>query len=608
MIGNTINNRYKILSLLGEGGMGEVYLAADQQTGQQVAVKVLARQLSAQPESLERFRREAETLRQLDHPNIVKFVDAFDHEGQYVIVMEYVPGGSLHDLIRSGPLPVERTRQIALDLCDALIRAHRLNIIHRDIKPENVLMTEDGAPKLADFGVARLSEGTRVTRTGTQVGTPFYMAPEAWEGKTLDAQADVWSLGVMIYEMLAGQVPFTGDTGPAVMNKILTTLPPDLKKLRSEITPSLVKVVGKMLTRDKSRRYSSIRQVSADLDSSFVSGTKAVPSMDRRLLYGAAAVGAVIIIAAFSAISRNGNGSAAATEEPLPLIQDVSSPTPDWTPIPPSTPTRKPGGEWIAFNSRLEGNSDIYMVDIQGNNLTQLTTSSAHDFYPSWSPDGSRIIYQTNEGGDQELAIVNITNKNIEFITDNNCNDWAPVWSPAGEWIVFYSDCDGERNIYKIREDGSRRTQLTSTSGSYSWFPAWSPDGEKITFSSNRTGKFYIYVMEANGENVEELALGCVSYFSPDGSQILYGVYCDDTDDLFLMDADGSNQRPLTDGFECKNATWSPDGESIVFQLSKTTKDGPFQLYTMSLDKPDRSDWIMLTDYDINGGSPVWQP
>ena len=101
---------------------------------------------------------------------------------------------------------------------------------------------------------------------------------------------------------------------------------------------------------------------------------------------------------------------------------------------------------------------------------------------------------------------------------------------------------------------------------------------------------------------------GCVSYYSPDGEQILYGVYCDDTDDLLVMNADGSNAHPITDGYECKNATWSPDGNSIVFQLSKTTKDGPFEIYIMSLDKPDRSDWVKITGYDVNGGSPVWQP
>lgn len=266
MIGETINNRFTILSLLGEGGMGEVYLASDQKTSQQVAIKILARQLSTNPESLERFRREAETLRQLDHPNIVKFIDAFSHEGQYVIVMEYVPGGSLHELIKKGPLPIERAHRIALELCDALIRSHHLNIIHRDLKPENVLLNADGKPKLADFGVARLEEGTRMTRTGTQVGTPYYMAPEAWGGKPLDAQADIWSLGIMLFEMLAGRVPFNGDTPLAVMSQVSTAELPNLRKLRSDTPSGLVNIIKRMLARDKKRRYGTMREVAVDLE------------------------------------------------------------------------------------------------------------------------------------------------------------------------------------------------------------------------------------------------------------------------------------------------------------------------------------------------------
>jgi serine/threonine protein kinase len=605
MIGQTLNHRYIITSILGKGGMGEVYLAADQQTGQQVAVKILARSLSASPEALERFRREAETLRQLDHPNIVKFVDSFEHEGQFVIVMEYLPGGSLHDLCMKGPLPIDHARRITLELCDALIRSHHLSIVHRDLKPENVLLTETGTPKLADFGVARLAEGTRMTRTGTQVGTPYYMSPEAWEGDNLDARADIWSLGVIFFEMLAGKVPFGGDTSAAVMNKVLTTAPPDLKKLRADTPPGLVKIVRGMLTRDKQKRYQTMRQVAVDIESGnrATSGTPA-PMGSYTILF---AVG--ILILGILALNWKALGFISVlTETPLPSPTIGSTPERTQTPTLLPTQTSIPSREWIAFNSRLSGSADIYLIDTQGQNLTQITHSSSHDLYPSWSPDSKRIVYQTNQGGDQELAIVNIATSQTENLTDNSCNDWAPVWSPVDSWIVFYSDCDGDRNIYKIREDGSRRTQLTFFSGSNNWFPSWSPDGTKITFTSNRSGRYRIYVMGANGESEEELAAGCISYFSPDGKRILYGVYCDDTDDLFIMNIDGSEQVPLTDGYECKNATWSPDGKSIVFQLSKSTKDGPFQLYIMLLDKPERSDWIRLTDYDVNGGSPAWEP
>jgi serine/threonine-protein kinase len=266
MIGELLNNRYTITARLGKGAMGTVYRATDTQSRREVAIKVISAELAVDAEALERFKREGEALSKLKHPNIVGFVDAFQNEEHYVIVMEYVSGGSLYELIKTGPLPIERACQIALDLCDALIRAHRLNIVHRDLKPENILIDEDGTPKLADFGVARLSEGTRMTRSGTQVGTPYYMSPEAWEGKTLDAQADIWSLGVVLFEMLAGQVPFGGDTGPAVMQKVFTTRAPDLRKLRAEAPPGLVKVIRHMLTREKKMRYQIMREVAVDLE------------------------------------------------------------------------------------------------------------------------------------------------------------------------------------------------------------------------------------------------------------------------------------------------------------------------------------------------------
>jgi predicted Ser/Thr protein kinase len=267
-IGLTLNNRYSITGRIGKGGMGVVYRAADAQTGQEVAVKVLSGDLSPDPDMLERFRREGEALRQLRHPNIVGFVDMFQHEGQHVIVMEYVPGGSLHGLVkREGPLPLDRARRFALELCDALTRAHHLNIVHRDIKPENILIADDGTPKLTDFGLARLiGEGTRLTGTGTLLGTPYYMAPEAWEGRPLDAQADIWSLGVVLYEVLTGQVPFGGETLAAVMNKVLTAPLPDMAALRSDVPEGLAQIVGQMLVRDKARRYQSIREVAADLE------------------------------------------------------------------------------------------------------------------------------------------------------------------------------------------------------------------------------------------------------------------------------------------------------------------------------------------------------
>ncbi len=340
MIGQKLNDRYSITSRLGEGGMGEVFQAVDEQSGQQVAVKVLARQLSLHAESLTRFRREAETLRQLEHPNIVKFLDAFEHEEQYVIVMEYIAGGSLHDLLRQEPLPIDQAKRIALELCDALIRSHHLNIIHRDIKPENVLLLQNGTPRLADFGVARLSASTRMTSTGTKVGTPHYMSPEAWKGETIDAQADIWSFGVMLFEMLAGRVPFDGDTEYTVMTRVCTTPPPNLKRLRADVPPALVKIVNRMLTRDKKRRYQTMRQVAVDLES----GQQVTTSISHKFRIGAM-IFTGLLLALFAGNYLIKNLAAVSAESTKTTSQPQISTTPAFqtaTPVP-LTFTATPG-------------------------------------------------------------------------------------------------------------------------------------------------------------------------------------------------------------------------------------------------------------------------
>jgi hypothetical protein len=265
--GVLLKNRYRLEAQVGRGGMGRVFRAIDTQYNEVVAVKVLSSELSLEPEMVERFRREGEALRQLRHPNIVNFVDMFVHGDHHIIVAEFISGGSLLDLIRKGALPLERVRHIAIDICDALTRAHRLNIIHRDIKPANILIGKDGSAKLTDFGIARLiNENTHLTRTGTLIGTPQYIAPEVWMSQPVDGQADIWSLGVVLYELLTGSVPFEGDSLITLMNNILKAPIPELGRLRPETPDWMVQIISGMLTRDKNERYLTIREVAVDLE------------------------------------------------------------------------------------------------------------------------------------------------------------------------------------------------------------------------------------------------------------------------------------------------------------------------------------------------------
>ncbi len=261
-----IANRYEIIESIGQGGMGEVFRACDQQTGEFVAIKQLRPDVSM-PGLLERFEREGEALRQLNHPNIVKMLASVEENNLHYLVMEYVQGGSLEELLRHEPkLSITRVLEIALDLADALTRAHRLKITHRDIKPANVLIAEDGTPRLTDFGVARIGSRTRVTETGSLIGTYAYLSPEACRTQDLDARTDIWSFGVMLYEMLAGRLPFSAEQGAAILVSILNDPVPPLAQFRPNVPSALAHLIERMLAKDRDDRIASVRQVGLELE------------------------------------------------------------------------------------------------------------------------------------------------------------------------------------------------------------------------------------------------------------------------------------------------------------------------------------------------------
>lgn len=274
MYPNTIlRGKYSIDKELGRGGMGQVFLGHES-SGREVAIKRLAPELTGDTAVLERFRREGEALKALRHPNIVEFIEMFEEGGQHYIVTEYISGGTLLDLIRKGAMPMQEVRQIALDICDALVRAHKMEIIHRDIKPENIMLTSDHIAKLADFGIARLvNEGSRLTRTGMIVGTPDYLAPEIWAGQAPDAQTDLWSLGVVLFEMMSGKVPFEGDSLITIMRSITSATIPNLRQLQPGLPEGMVQIVERLLERERGKRYATARQLAADLEAGQPTGS-----------------------------------------------------------------------------------------------------------------------------------------------------------------------------------------------------------------------------------------------------------------------------------------------------------------------------------------------
>ncbi len=264
-----IADRFELGYLIREGGVGRVYRGLDTQTGAPVAIKILRPEVILDaPDLVERFRREGEVLRGLNHPNIVKVLATLEEGGQGYIVMNYVAGGSLADLLKRQPqLPLERALSIALEVADALARAHHLNIIHRDIKPGNILLAEDGTPRLTDFGLAHIAAYPAITGRGEMIGTLHYLCPEGWNRQPLDERADIWSLGVVLFEMLAGQRPFEDEGyAGAMVNAILNQPAPRLSLFRDDVPPALDELVGRMLAKNKGARVASMRQVGAELE------------------------------------------------------------------------------------------------------------------------------------------------------------------------------------------------------------------------------------------------------------------------------------------------------------------------------------------------------
>ncbi len=270
MIGSTISH-YRIVEKLGEAGMGIVYKAEDSRLKSPVALKFLPRDVTADPEARERFIHEARAARALDHPNICTIYEIGETEhgpegpGQLFISMAYYEGETLAKKIARGPLDVKEAVEIGIQISQGLSKAHQSGIIHRDIKPQNIIVTGDGVVKILDFGIARFSGQTRLTKFGSIVGTVIYMSPEQARGEEVDQRTDIWSLGVMMYEMMTGKLPFPGEYEQAILYQILHDDPVPILKVRPEVPLKLVGIAGRAMQRNARNRYQRIQDMITDL-------------------------------------------------------------------------------------------------------------------------------------------------------------------------------------------------------------------------------------------------------------------------------------------------------------------------------------------------------
>ena len=264
--GSTFARRYQVIEELGKGGMGKVYKVFDKEIEEKVALKLLKPEIAAERETIERFRNELKLARKISHKNVCRMYDLSKEEGTKYITMEYVPGEDLKSLIRRiGQFTVEKAISIAKQVCEGLAEAHRLGVVHRDLKPQNIMIDREGNARIMDFGIARSLRTKGITETGVMIGTPEYMSPEQVEGKEADYRSDIYSIGVILYEMVTGKVPFEGDTTLSIAFKHKTEVPKDPRELNAQVPEEISRVILKCMEKDQEKRYQGAQELLSEL-------------------------------------------------------------------------------------------------------------------------------------------------------------------------------------------------------------------------------------------------------------------------------------------------------------------------------------------------------
>jgi tRNA A-37 threonylcarbamoyl transferase component Bud32 len=355
LTGTVLSGRYRLESKLGSGGMSTVYLARDETLERWVAAKVLHREISDQPDQIERFRREARAVAQVSHPNVVAVIDAGEDGGRPYIVFEYCDGETLKQRIeRLGKLPLDEAAAYAIEIGRGLAAAHQRRLVHRDVKPQNVLIDSDGRAKVTDFGIARELEQDGLTKTGRVLGTTDYVSPEQAMGQPVDARSDIYSLGVVLYEMLTGDVPFTAETVVGVAMKHVNEPLPDVQHERPEVSAALAAVTERSTEKEADRRYPDMQAMLDELEAALevevaraggshgeaTTVLDSVPKPERRLLttrrvsvagillvLGGVAAALIIAGTAGDPERRGGSGGGGPAPEPGSVEVDIQGAT-----------------------------------------------------------------------------------------------------------------------------------------------------------------------------------------------------------------------------------------------------------------------------------------
>jgi serine/threonine-protein kinase len=476
MIGTVLSGRYKLEAKLGSGGMSTVYLARDTTLDRQVAVKVMHREMSEQADQLERFRQEARAVAKLSHPNVVAVIDAGEDGGHPYIVFEYVEGETLKQRInRVGALDPQEALAYAIEIARGLTVAHARNMVHRDIKPQNVLIDAEGRAKLTDFGISRQLEQDGMTATGRVLGTTDYVAPEQAMGHPVDQRSDIYSLGVVLYEMLVGQVPFQADSQVGVAMKHVNEELPDVQGQRPELSAAAAMVVERATAKDPDRRYQRVGELIDDLSTALeveaaraggatgeaTSILDAVPPAERKLGGGGSgrrswlAIGLLVLVAGAILLavqlvgSGNGPGGGGALKgkgSTVPLAEAADyDPQGDESEDPETVSLAVDGDPTSTAWSSEHYDSEDFAGTKSGPNpgvglyvVSKATTTPAEMVIQSPSPGWDAEIYAAPSGPPAELSE---WGEPVGEVTDAQKNEEVELHlgSPAKYFLIWFT-------------------------------------------------------------------------------------------------------------------------------------------------------------------------
>ena len=584
-------SHYRIETAIGAGAMGTVFRAVDTKLHRPVAIKILAGDLG-DVAARRRFQREAQTASSLNHPHILTVYDVGEFEGQQYLVTEFVDGGTLKNWIQQATRSWEDVAQLLTGVADGLATAHQAGILHRDLKPDNILVTSTGYAKLADFGLAKLEDASRsTTRTLTQeqtrkgmiVGTIAYMSPEQASGSVLDARSDMFSFGVVLYEMLAGHRPFRAPTNLELLQQVIHGEP---APLNADIPEPLRALVMKALQRNPAERFSSMRELVAALRAAQrPSGVTAAPVKHRRNWLAAAAIVALAVAAAGAALLWPRKPAQQLEYIPLTNLTDSAV-----------TPALSPDGRMLAFirgESTLSGPGEVYVKLLAGGDPVQLTHDGGAKMAPvSFSPDGSRISY--SQGMEETWTVPVLGGEPTRLLANSEGLNW--VGTSIKPYHVLYSAHTGEgihmgiftategrseqRTVYMPASvDGMAHRSFLSPKGDWvivvemdaaTWLPCrvvpfdgsspgrrvgpdpaqctyagWTPDGNWMYFSANTGSGFHTWRQRFPDGKPEQVTSGATEEhgisFAPDGKSFVTSIG-ESQSELWIHDAKGERQ------------------------------------------------------------------